>query len=198
MKHPDKTDLEILRMLTENARRPYSDIAEQVHLSAPAVSDRVTRLEEHGIIRQFTLDIDRSQLHDAIPVLVHIHPQLSAVETLRQTLIEADNVEHVFTTADAEIICSATSPHTNVGEWLRTTIDMEAVRRYDVRLLADIEWSANIAGTDFALTCAECGNKVDSNGTATRIGGDLQQFCCISCEEAFREQYEKHQQKAEA
>ena len=58
----DKIDLEIVRLLSEDARRPFSDIAEHVGLSPPAVSDRVDRLQEQGIIRQFTVDIDRQKL----------------------------------------------------------------------------------------------------------------------------------------
>lgn len=55
---PDDTDLEILRLLAEDARRPYCEIAEQVNLSARAVSARVEKLSERGIIRRFTLDIN--------------------------------------------------------------------------------------------------------------------------------------------
>ncbi len=39
MRDLDETDLEILQLLMSNARRPYSDIADIVSLSAPAVSD---------------------------------------------------------------------------------------------------------------------------------------------------------------
>lgn len=197
MKTPDETDLEILRLLAENARRPYSEIAEHVNLSAPAVSDRVTRLEEHGIIRQFTIDIDRSQLRDGIPVLVRIHPRLSAVDSLQQELLQAEDVEHVFITAASEIMISATPPHMNIRKWLQTIIKMENVRKYEVRLLSDIDWSVNITGTDFTLTCTECGNTVGADGTATRIGGELQQFCCSSCQTTFKKRYEKHHKEAE-
>ena len=197
-KRPDETDLEILRLLAENARRPYCDIAEHVNLSAPAVSDRVSGLVELGIIRRFTLDIDRSQLHDATPILVRLEPELAAVDALQRALIEAKDVEHVFTTADAAIVFSATPPNANVGEWLQGTVEIEDVRRYDVHLLSAFDWSVNIAGTDFALTCAECGNRVGNDGTAKRVGGDLQQFCCSSCETTFTARYERHRAKAEA
>ena len=50
MRDLDETDLEILQLLLSNARRPYSDIADVVGLSPPAVSDRVSRLQETGRI----------------------------------------------------------------------------------------------------------------------------------------------------
>ena len=41
MRGLDDTDREILRLLLENGRKPYREIASAVDLSAPAVSDRV-------------------------------------------------------------------------------------------------------------------------------------------------------------
>jgi DNA-binding Lrp family transcriptional regulator len=58
MRDLDETDLEILSLLAEDARRPFSEIGERVGLSGPAVSDRVTRLEETGVIQGFTVDVD--------------------------------------------------------------------------------------------------------------------------------------------
>jgi DNA-binding Lrp family transcriptional regulator len=198
MNELDETDLEILRLLAEDARRPYSDIGEHVNLSGPAVSDRVNKLEEQGIIRQFTVDIDRARLHNTNPLLVRLQAKLPAVDSLRNDLRDAEAVEHVFSTADAEIIFSVILPYPTVGDWLQTTIDMEDIRGYDIKLLADSNRSVSITGTDFALTCAECGNTVSTDGTATRIGGQLRQFCCVSCETTFEERYEAERQNIEA
>ena len=56
----DGTDLETLELLMSYSRRPWSEIAEVVDLSPPALPDRVERLQEIGVIRRFTVDIDRS------------------------------------------------------------------------------------------------------------------------------------------
>src|SRR6056297_1947594 len=102
MRDLDETDLAILQLLMSDARRPYSDIADVVGLSAPAVSDRIARLQEMGLIQRFTLDIDRSQLRKGIPVLLtlDVGSDGGTVSSIRETLLEADAVEHVFTTAE--------------------------------------------------------------------------------------------------
>ena len=46
----DETDKKILNLLKENARAPYSEIAQQVALSSPAVKERITKMEDLGII----------------------------------------------------------------------------------------------------------------------------------------------------
>jgi len=58
-----------------------------------------------------------------------------------------------------------------------------------VELLAGAAWSPDLGGTEFALSCAQCGNTVDSEGTAARVDGSLYQFCCPSCESRFTEKY---------
>jgi len=44
---------------------------------------------------------------------------------------------------------------------------------------------------EFALTCAECSNTVDSEGETARIDGEVYHFCCPSCLSQFRERYQR-------
>lgn len=196
MRDLDETDLKILQLLMSNARRPYSDIAEIVGLSAPAVSDRVARLQEIGLIRRFTLDVDRSQLRKGSPVLVtlEVHTRTKSVDSIKETLLNTGEVEHVFTTAAGDLVVYARVPDTDIAGWLDTVLDVSAVKDLDVTLLTGADWSPDLGGTEFALTCALCGNTVDSEGTASHIDNKLYQFCCPSCEARFEEKYDKLQQ----
>jgi Lrp/AsnC family transcriptional regulator, leucine-responsive regulatory protein len=58
----DKVDRAILRELFFDARRPYRQISKRVHLSTPAVIERVRRLERLGVIRRHTVDLDLAAL----------------------------------------------------------------------------------------------------------------------------------------
>ncbi|WP_126663929.1 AsnC family transcriptional regulator [Haloterrigena salifodinae] len=191
MRDLDETDMEILRLLGENARRPFSEIADEVDLSGPAVSDRVQRLEEAGIINRFTLDVDQSQLRAGVPVFVQVTTPPGAVEDCRMAAAEADAVEHVFVTADGEIWFYARAQVRRVREWLEGLLPDAADCEYDVTLLDDAEWTPSLEGTQFALTCAECGNTVDSEGESTRIDGEVYHFCCPSCSSRFEGRYDR-------
>ncbi|WP_251328594.1 AsnC family transcriptional regulator [Haloplanus pelagicus] len=191
MRDLDETDLEILRLLMSDARKPWAEIAEVVDLSPPAVSDRVDRLREIGIVRRFTVDIDRSKLREGVPVLVRIETATEATDDVRSTLRDAEAVEHLFTTAERDLICYARVPAGNVPQWLDATLAEGVVDDYEVTLLTEGEWTPTVGGTGFALSCAECGNTVTSEGTTARIGGDRHQFCCPSCESRFESRYER-------
>jgi DNA-binding Lrp family transcriptional regulator len=54
----DEIDRRIVALVRENARRSFSDIGQQVHLSAPAVKRRLDRLERDGVVLGYTAIID--------------------------------------------------------------------------------------------------------------------------------------------
>jgi Lrp/AsnC family transcriptional regulator, leucine-responsive regulatory protein len=58
----DHTDLEIVELLRDDARRTFADVGERVSLSAPAVKRRVDRLERDGVIVGYTALVDHALL----------------------------------------------------------------------------------------------------------------------------------------
>lgn len=190
MRDLDETDIEILRLLVEDGRRPYREIADEVGLSAPAVSDRVQRLVDQGVVRRFTVALDRDQLREGTPVLVTLRVDPAALDEVSRTLRDAEAVEHVFVTVDSTVVVQANAP-ADVRQWLLSLVDPERVREIDVDLLSRSEWTPAVGATEFALTCDECGNTVTSEGVTARVGGDVKQFCCASCEARYREAYEE-------
>jgi len=140
MRSLDETDMDILRLLLEDARRPYSEIADKVGVSPPTVSDRVDRLQELGVIRKFTLDIDRTKLNDGVGVLIEVQLRPDADDRVAERLAAADQVERVYETADAKLLVDATVNEDTVRPMLEAAIDMEYVDQYDVRLLSEATW----------------------------------------------------------
>lgn len=185
----DETDMEILRLLVDEGRRPYSDIADEVGLSPPTVSDRIDRLQEAGVIRQFTVDLDRSKLSGGIPVLVEVAFEPTAVETGRDRLADHDAVEHVLTTADATVVVHAFVDGGDARIVLEDALDMSNVQDYDVRILTDANWTPGLGKDAFELECAECGNSVSDEGESEQLDGTTYHFCCESCRSQFVDQY---------
>ena len=58
----DKVDEKIIQMLQANARIPVKEIAKEVFLSSPAVSARIERLSQEGLIKGYHMTIDRRKL----------------------------------------------------------------------------------------------------------------------------------------
>ncbi|WP_221762351.1 Lrp/AsnC family transcriptional regulator [Nonomuraea sp. WAC 01424] len=57
----DETDWELLRELQDNARLSLKELSRRIHLSAPAVADRVRKMEESGVITGYHATVDPVQ-----------------------------------------------------------------------------------------------------------------------------------------
>jgi Lrp/AsnC family leucine-responsive transcriptional regulator len=60
----------LLHALQEDARLSYADLGRRVGLSPSATAERMRRMEEDGVIRAYTIDLDREAL--GLPILAYI------------------------------------------------------------------------------------------------------------------------------
>ncbi|WP_314773245.1 Lrp/AsnC family transcriptional regulator, partial [Capnocytophaga sputigena] len=58
----DETDHQILDLLIDDTRTPFTEIAKQLEISAGTVHVRVRKMEELGIIKGSTLTVDYERL----------------------------------------------------------------------------------------------------------------------------------------
>jgi Lrp/AsnC family transcriptional regulator, leucine-responsive regulatory protein len=68
----DATDLRLVELLRANARLSYAELARQVGLSAPAVHERVGKLEASGVIRAYRADVAPESIGLGVTALIGI------------------------------------------------------------------------------------------------------------------------------
>jgi Lrp/AsnC family transcriptional regulator, leucine-responsive regulatory protein len=68
----DQTDLAIIELLKKNSRMQWREIGEQVHLTGQAVANRIHRMEELGLLKGYTIDVDNSKLGKSILAFVTV------------------------------------------------------------------------------------------------------------------------------
>ena len=73
----DRTDYQILNLLQVDSRITLKNIGDQVGLTAPAVSERIRRMEDKGVIKGFSVRIDRTLLDSSLTgfILIAIFPE---------------------------------------------------------------------------------------------------------------------------
>lgn len=69
----DETGWRILHALQENARISFSELGQQVGLSAPAVAERIRRMEDAGIIKGYYAEIDISRIGYPISAMIRLN-----------------------------------------------------------------------------------------------------------------------------
>ncbi|MEV6691031.1 Lrp/AsnC family transcriptional regulator [Micromonospora sp. NPDC051196] len=68
----DAIDLALVDLLRGNARLSYAELARQVGLSAPAVHERVGKLESGGVIRAYRAEVEPETIGLAVTALISI------------------------------------------------------------------------------------------------------------------------------
>ncbi|WP_413989910.1 Lrp/AsnC family transcriptional regulator [Labrys okinawensis] len=94
----DDLDRRIVEILAEDARISLKELAAKVNLSSPSASERLKRLEERGVIRAFTVDLDPAALGYTLQVIVRIRPlpgQLHRVQQLIEEIPEFTECDKV-------------------------------------------------------------------------------------------------------
>lgn len=68
----DKTDLAILKLLQQNARVTIKEISDKVHLSTTPVHERIRRMEENGVIKQYATLVNAAKIGKGLMVICYV------------------------------------------------------------------------------------------------------------------------------
>src|SRR5215467_15440393 len=147
----DDLDLALLRELASDARQSQRALARAIEMSAPAVADRLARLERSGVIRGYRVDIDWAAL--GYPVVVYLAVtagpgmDLSEIINAIRALPEAEDMSVVTGGLDL-LVRLRVRDHAHLRELLLTEIfTIDGVQRTETFLsLADVE-SDNFTAT---------------------------------------------------
>jgi Lrp/AsnC family transcriptional regulator, leucine-responsive regulatory protein len=98
----DEIDRMLLSLLKQDTRRKYSELGEIVHLSPPAVHERVKKLERAGVIRGYTIEIAPDALGLSLYAFVRLRVSRVPCEELAHTLRTFSEVEECYSSAGTE------------------------------------------------------------------------------------------------
>ncbi|HRI79407.1 MAG TPA: Lrp/AsnC ligand binding domain-containing protein [Cyclobacteriaceae bacterium] len=75
----DKTDLKILEILIQDAKKPFTEVAKKVFVSQGTVHVRMNKMQEAGIVEKTTLKINYAKLGFDITAFIGIYLEKSAL-----------------------------------------------------------------------------------------------------------------------
>ena len=110
----DKLDKQILSILMNNAKRPYTDIAQELYVSGGTIHVRMKKLEDAGIVKGYNLDVDYSKLGFDIVAFLGIYLDKSSLyEEVAEALKEIPEIVASYYTTGlynifAQIVCRDT------------------------------------------------------------------------------------------
>ena len=88
----DATDRRILEELQADGRLAIAELGRRVKLSAPAVGERVQRLERDGVITGYHAAVDPRRIGYPLAAIVRIAPATRQLEKIRELIRESPEV----------------------------------------------------------------------------------------------------------
>ena len=80
----------ILNLLQQNARITVKEISDKIHLSTTPVHERIKRMEEAGVIKQYATLVDHTKVKKGLMVICYVSLK-SIVKMQEQNLLKSFN-----------------------------------------------------------------------------------------------------------
>ncbi|WP_417528289.1 Lrp/AsnC family transcriptional regulator [Marinomonas shanghaiensis] len=122
----DKTNWKLLKLLEQNGRLTYAELGKLVHLTAPAVAERVRKLEESGVITGYGAKINLEKVGIPITALVECQVYRTKEREFKALVLSLDEVIscHNVTGPYAFVLRVAVRSMSLLDELLERLIDL--------------------------------------------------------------------------
>ena len=142
----DDTDREILRALQADARTPFSEIARRIDMSSATVHDRVSRMEEAGVIRGYHADVDPNAVGLGTSAIVGLRVEQGREDETLDRLTDIDGVQELtLTTGEWDIVMRVQAADTDgLRELMFDTVaQMEGFARSQTMVVLGTEYASH-------------------------------------------------------
>ena len=142
----DQVDRDILNILQEDGRSSASYIAEEISMSIPAVTDRIKKLQESGVIRGFTTLLDHRKLGLDVSAFITVISESSSHYS--DVVLQANKTPEIvqcFTTTGngSHVLLAITENSTSLEKLLRIVQSWPGVMRTETQMVLSSYKSSN-------------------------------------------------------
>lgn len=187
----DSTDLNILKILQQDARAPLSLIAKKTSASRPTIRSRIKRLKDLGIIKKFTVILNRDAIIENIVVILEIGA--TDADKVSEVLLNKNEILEVYSTlGKGNILCKAVVPNISALKKLVNDIEkIEGINSISSSIVLKTikeEYEPSV-GPEIGVIaeCDYCSNKITGDIITYKTHKKDFYFCCPVCLRKFKE-----------
>lgn len=127
----DEIDERLLGLLKNDAKMKYTDLAEILKLSPPSVHARVKKLEQTGVIRSYSIDIDPNMLGQKLCAFVRVTLETISAKGLATICASFPEIEEYYIVAGEECVLLKvrTADSAALSEFLDRIREIRGVRK---------------------------------------------------------------------
>ena len=125
------SNIKLLRILRENSRTPYLEIARILGVSETAVRKRVKRLLEEGVIRRFTIEIDPKKVGYQVVAMIGLDTKPEALISVLEMLKELENVQSLYSSSGDHMIMMECwfKDYSELSRFIKSLEEIEGITR---------------------------------------------------------------------
>lgn len=90
------TDKAILRELKKDSRRSFAEIARLINLSASAVRDRILKMEDTGLIKKYSIELNQRLLGNDLEVIILVKVFHGKLNSFFQIIPQIPEIERAY------------------------------------------------------------------------------------------------------
>lgn len=136
----DQLDIRMLRLLNENGRTSYREIAKKLKVSLSTVSNRIHRMEERGIIRGYAPIIDTESMGFDLEAIIGIRISKGKLLEVQRKIAKDKRVHGVYdVTGDWDSMVMARFKNRNeLNGFIKGVLSMDFVERTYTQFVLNI------------------------------------------------------------
>jgi Lrp/AsnC family leucine-responsive transcriptional regulator len=93
-------DKKILRMLIDDGRKSFADIARELGISRVHARERVQKMLDEGVIEKFTTIVNPEKIGTAVSAFFDVEVDPQGIESVSQDLAKLDEVQSLYIMSD--------------------------------------------------------------------------------------------------
>lgn len=125
------SDIELLKLLMENARLSYVEMARMLRVSEAAVRKRVKRLEDLGVIGRYTVEVDPRKLGYEVVAIIGLDADPERLLAVMDELRKLKEVVRLYLTSGDHMLVAECwfKSSQELSNFVRDLESREGVRR---------------------------------------------------------------------
>ena len=133
----DEKDKRILELLSSDSKLSFRKISKILNMSITSVITRIRKLEENGIIRGYTIEIDYNKLGYDLPVIIDIRVAKGKLFEVEKEVAKHPNVLAVYDiTGDFDVsVLALFKNRRELDDFVKQLQKMEYVERTYTKLI---------------------------------------------------------------
>lgn len=125
------SNLELINLLRENSRTSYVDLARHFRVSETAVRKRMKKLEDDGVIRKYTIEIEPKKLGMQVNAIIGVDTKPEKYMQTIESLRKMEDVMNLFSSSGDHMILAECwfKNSWQLGKFIKEVESMEGVTR---------------------------------------------------------------------